>query len=157
MKSRNQIIEAFSPQKLNHSSKNKPVGPIGTIAQLYVSDKNLPQPNHSGRLLGFVLKLVFDEVTIVTCDPWKSACGGVPRNSFIIIRLAADQVRDEDRRFCDRLIMARITDSVPTPVDSDITQTIYQIHKAQANIDPITNKELQWSAMKASVIGTFPI
>jgi len=49
----------------------------------------------------------------------------------------------------------RITESVPTPVDSEIQQTIFQIHKAQANIDPITNKEFQWSALKGKIVGTY--
>lgn len=151
--SENKILKAFAKDET--ATTSEPAGPIGSIARLYSGNKNTQAPNNSHRLLGYVLKLAFEEVTIVTCDPWKGACGGVPRNSFIIIRLALDQVRAEDRRFCDRLIMARITNSVPTPVDSDITQTIYQIHKAQANIDPITNKELQWSALKATVIGTF--
>lgn len=151
----NLILEAFSTGEADSTANSEPSGPIGSIARVYCGDNSLPAPNNADRLLGYVLKLAFDEVTIVTCDPWKSACGGVPRNSFIIIRLAPDQVGAEDRHYCDRLIMARITDSVPTPVDSDITQTVYQIHKAQANIDPITNKELQWSALKASVIGTF--
>ena len=51
--------------------------------------------------------------------------------------------------------MARITESVPTPIASEIQQTIFQIHKAQADIDPITNKEFQWSALKGKVVGTF--
>jgi hypothetical protein len=51
--------------------------------------------------------------------------------------------------------MARITESVPTPIASEMQQTIFQIHKSQADIDPITNKEFQWSALKGKVVGTF--
>jgi hypothetical protein len=45
------------------------LGPVAEIARKYdaVSSK---------RLLGFLLSLDYDELSIVTCDPWKRACGG---------------------------------------------------------------------------------
>lgn len=111
--------------------------------------------DESDRLLGFLLTLNYNEMRIVTCDPWKRLCGGVPRNSFVVVKLSPKQVDVEDRHFCDRLILARVTDSVPTPVESDLQSTIYQIHKVRALLDPVTQKELQWSALKASVVGTY--
>jgi DNA helicase HerA-like ATPase len=120
---------------------------IAWIANQYTEDSN--------HLLGFLLTLNYHEMKIVTCDPWKRLCGGVPRNSFVAIKLAHKQVDAEDRHFCNRIILARITDSVPTPVESDLQSTIYQIHKVRAMLDPITQKELQWSALKASIIGTY--
>lgn len=154
--SKNTILKEFQKEPQSTDATNKEgVGPVGEIAGQYSGLKAAPMPNNADRLLGYVLKLTYDHVTVVTCDPWKNLCGGVPRNSLILIRVSSLQVSQDELPYCNRLVMARITDSVPTPVDSDITQTIYQIHKAQANIDPITNKELQWSALKASVIGTF--
>jgi len=124
------------------------LGPVAEIARKYdaVSSK---------RLLGFLLSLDYDELSIVTCDPWKRACGGVPRNSFVVIKLSPASVDKEDRPFCDRIILARVTDSVPTPVERDIQGTVFQLHKVQAIPDPVTNKELQWSALKATVVGTY--
>ncbi|WP_187774747.1 ATP-binding protein [Billgrantia pellis] len=107
------------------------------------------------RLLGFVLHLSYEEVKIVTCDPWKRQCGGVPRNSLVLIRLSPAMVSDAESASCDRLIMVRITESIPTPVDADVQQAIFQIHKAQAAVDPITNKEFQWSALKGKIVGTY--
>lgn len=130
-------------------------GPIANIARHYVSDLTQKSPYLPNCLLGFVLNLSYEEVTIVTCDPWKRQCGGVPRNSLVIVRLSPDLVSSEEIDVCDRLIMVRITESVPTPVDSDVQQTIFQIHKAQAAIDPITNKEFQWSALKGTIVGTY--
>jgi Helicase HerA, central domain len=94
-------------------------------------------------------------MNIVTCDPWKCKCGGVPRNSFVIAKLSPQQVDREDRHFCDRMILGRVTDSVPTPVERDIQSTVFEIHKVQAILDPFTQKELQWSALKASIVGTY--
>jgi hypothetical protein len=130
-------------------------GPISKIARHYVSDIAKTEPYLPKRLLGFLLNLSYEDVTIVTCDPWKRNCGGVPRNSFVLVRLSPDKVSQEEHGFCDRIIMVRITESVPTPVASEIQQTIFQIHKAQANIDPITNKEFQWSGLKGKIVGTF--
>jgi hypothetical protein len=130
-------------------------GVVGQIADYYSTKLSPGEGKNGDRLLGFLINLNYDEVTIVTCDPWKRKCGGVPRNSLVLIKVSPDQVNREDSAACNRLIMARITDSVPTPVANDTIATIFQIHKHQATIDPITQKELQWSALKGSVVGTF--
>lgn len=130
-------------------------GPVAKIARHYVSDLDLPAPYMPESLLGFVLHLSYEEVKIVTCDPWKRQCGGVPRNSLVLIRLSPAMVSDAESASCDRIIMVRITESIPTPVDADVQQAIFQIHKAQAAVDPITNKEFQWSALKGKIVGTY--
>ncbi len=130
-------------------------GAVAKIARHYVSDLDLPAPHMPERLLGFVLHLSYEEVKVVTCDPWKRQCGGVPRNSLVLIRLSPAMVSDAESASCDRLIMVRITESIPTPVDADVQQAIFQIHKAQAAVDPITNKEFQWSALKGKIVGTY--
>lgn len=105
-------------------------------------------------LLGFVLKVDFNETHFITCDAWKRKCGGVPRGSFILFRIDPRSVDPEDAVFTERLILARIQDSAPTPVESNIQQTLFQVHKLQAQPDPITAKEFQWGALKASIVGT---
>ena len=128
-------------------STSVPLGEVAKVARKY--------DEQSDRLLGFVLNLNYNEIRIVTCDPWKRKCGGVPRNSFVIAKLSPKQVDRSDHHFCDRIILARVTDSVPTPVESDLQGTIYQIHKVQAILDPVTQKELQWSALRSSIVGTY--
>ena len=130
-------------------------GPVSKIARHYVSDKLVGAPYRPDRLLGFVLSLSYEDVTIVTCDPWKHQCGGVPRNSLVIARLSPNSVSAAEIASSDRLIMVRITESVPTPVTSDVQQAVFQIHKTQAAVDPITNKEFQWSALKGKIVGTY--
>ncbi len=56
-----------------------PTGPIGKLVMSCKATDN--------NLLGFMLAMSYDEATIVTCDAWKRKCGGVPKNSFVIIRL----------------------------------------------------------------------
>src|SRR6266516_5454281 len=75
---------------------------------------------------------------------WKRKCGGVPRNSFVIVKLneSAAGVTPGSVRPC--LLLARVSETATTPVAADIQSTIFQIHKVQAKIDPLTNAELQW-------------
>lgn len=134
---------------------SSPSGNVSKIARSYVPLKKNTEESSGKRLLGFLISLNYDNVTIVTCDPWKRMCGGVPRNSLVLIKVSPDQVVKGDKAACDRLVMVRITDSVPTPIANDTIATVFQIHKHQATIDPITQKELQWSALKGSVVGTF--
>jgi len=124
---------------------------LGTIGKIFGSF------NAKGdNLLGFVLDMTYDEATIVTCDAWKRKCGGIPKNSFVVIRvnpIVADLAPEDIPS--PSLILARVTEAVGTPVSSDIQQTIFQIHKVQAVVDPYTNIELQWSALKVAILGTY--
>ncbi len=107
-------------------------------------------------LLGYVLDLNYDKATIVTCDGWKLKCGGVPKNSFIIIK-ASQAARKLDGASVRPpiLILGRVTQAVATPVSQDIQRTIFAIHKVQAVTDPYTSAELQWGALQISILGTY--
>lgn len=144
----NNPIDQDIDRSIEQKKEKIKAGPVASIARRYNAED-------SRRLLGFLLSLDYDELRIVTCDAWKRQCGGVPRNSFVIIKLGKEAVDKEDLIFSDRIILARITDSVPTPIQTDIEGTLFQLHKVQAMPDPVTNKELQWSALKASVVGTY--
>ena len=125
-----------------------PTGPIGELVMSCRATAN--------NLLGFVLAMSYDEATIVTCDAWKRKCGGVPKNSFVIIRLnplVAKLSSEETPR--PALILARIIEPVATPLTVEQQQTIFTIHKVQAIVDPYTNAELQWGALKAAILGTY--
>lgn len=122
-------------------------GRVSAIAAKYVLE--------SDRLLGLLLKLDFAESHLVTCDAWKRKCGGIPRGSFVLFRIDPRAVNPDDRDFCNRLILARITDAAPTPVETNVQQTLFQVHKLQAQLDPLTHQDLQWGALKASIVGTY--
>ncbi|MXZ08816.1 MAG: hypothetical protein F4Y79_05160 [Gemmatimonadetes bacterium] len=142
----NEIVQELVRQDESYRVE-QPYGPVGKIAQEYNLD--------SDRLLGLLLKLDFEESHFVTCDPWKRNCGGVPRGSFVLFRIDPRSVDPEDQDFCNRLTLARVTNSAPTPVEANDQQTLFQVHKLQAQLDPLTHSDLQWGALKASIIGTF--
>lgn len=122
-------------------------GPIAEIADRYNLD--------STRLLGLLLKLDFAESHILTCDAWKRQCGGVPRGSFVLFRIDPRAVNVADAAYSRRLILARVTDAAPTPVETNVQQTLFQVHKLQAQLDPLTHQDLQWGALKATIVGTY--
>ncbi len=125
-----------------------PTGWTGSLVQRYNSE--------SSNLLGFILDMSYDEATIVTCDAWKLKCGGVPKNSFVLIRLGPNATKSLQPELGKPvIILARILQAVPTPLSSEIQQTIFTIHKVQAVPDPYTSSELQWGALKATILGTY--
>src|SRR5919201_2049497 len=125
-----------------------PSGPIGVMAARYDFNK-------SPRLLGLVLTIDFNKSQFVTCDAWKRSCGGVPRGSFVLYGVHQAAVGPANAALCRRLILARVKDAAPTPVEGTVQQTLFQIHKLQATLDPLTQKELQWGALADAIIGTF--
>ncbi len=134
-------------RQLGGDSKKIKIGPISEIARKYDLD--------SKRLLGLLLKLDFNESQFVTSDSWKRNCGGVSRGAFVFFRIDPRAVDPLDIGFTNRITLARITNSAPTPVESNVQQTLFQVHKLQAQLDPLTSKDLQWGALKASIVGTF--
>jgi len=126
----------------------KAKGPVGRMAAEYTFAT-------SERLLGLVLKFDFAESNFATCDPWKRRCGGVPRGSFVLFKVDPTAVGSAEAHFSNRLILARVKDSAPTPIEANVQQTLFQMHKLQASPDPITQKDFQWGALSASIVGTF--
>src|SRR3712207_6196687 len=84
-----------------------PQGPIGAIAAAY--------DTQSPRLLGFLLKLSYEEMVIVTNDVFKANCDGVPRNSFVMVKLARDRAVGPQAALTSQVMLARVTEAVPTP------------------------------------------
>lgn len=142
-------IETVLDREARTSARRRTAtGPISDMVDTYSA-------RESNRLLGFLLKMSYDELYLVTCDAWKLKCGGVPKNSFVIIKLNEDAAGLPEGSLRRSIVLARITESATTPVDADIQSTIFEIHKVQARIDPLTNVELQWGALKATILGTY--
>lgn len=142
----NAIEQAVDNEAIQEVRSDSGIGPIERLANNYTVSTD--------RLLGFLLDMSYDELQIVTCDAWKQRCGGVPRNSLVIIK-PSPAIQASYPNMRPRLILVRITDAIPTPIKQEIQQTIFQIHRLQAPVDPITNEALQWAALKGSILGTY--
>lgn len=102
------------------------------------------------KFVGYVLEIGFDQATIITSDPFKQAVGGVPRGSLLI--MAPDTLKGMPPHFS----LLRVSDTAPTPLSKDVQQTYFELHKrSMPELDVWTKGELQWGALKATVLGMF--
>ena len=149
MATRDPIRTALDQDEAEVVSREAAVaGGVGEIVSSYTRE--------SDNLLGFVLNMSYEDLTVVTCDAWKRKCGGVPKNSFVIVRINPAIVSlAPEQTPTPFLILGRITEAAPVPLSQEVQQTIFQIHKVQAALDPYTDAELQWGALKAKILGTY--
>jgi len=102
------------------------------------------------RFVGYVLDIGYEDVTIITSDPFKKAVGGVPRGSFLIM------APDELDGFPPHFSLLRVTATAPTPLSKEVQQTYFELHKrSMPELDIWTSGELQWGALACSVLGMF--
>ncbi len=100
------------------------------------------------RFVGYVLEIGYETVTIITSDPFKLAVGGVPRGSFLIM-LPSDY-----ENLPPHFTLLRVIETAPTPLSKEVQQTYFELQKkSMPEIDIFTQSELQWGALKTSVLG----
>jgi hypothetical protein len=140
-------ITADLDRQIERQYSNLTKGRVARIASTYDLKSN--------RLFGLTQKLDYEISTIVTSDGWKRNCGGAPRGGLVILRLDPDAIATEDRASAERLILARILDQVPTPVEASEQATLFQVHRLQATLDAITRQQFQMSCLNLSILGTY--
>ena len=102
------------------------------------------------RFVGYVLDISFEEVRIITSDPYKIAVGGIPRGSFLIM------VPNNFNGMPPHFTLLRVNSTAPTPLSNDVQQTYFELHKkSMPELDRWTNSELQWGALSTSVLGMY--
>ena len=72
------------------------------------------------RFVGYVLDIGFDTVTLITSDPFKTAVGGVPRNSLLVM------VPDDLNRLPLHFSLLRVLETAPTPLKQETAQTFFE-------------------------------
>lgn len=102
------------------------------------------------RFVGYALDIGYDKTTIITSDPYKINVGGIPRNSFLIM-LPTNYDKQPPH-----MIILQVLDSTETPLRQEVQQTYFELHKkSMPELDRFTQSELQWGALKTSVLGMF--
>jgi len=100
------------------------------------------------------LEIGYGEITIITCDPFKVSVGGIPRNSLLI--MVPSTFESEGNEVPPHFTLLRVLDSAPTPLSSEVQQTYFELQKkSMPELDVFTQSELQWGALKTSVLGMF--
>lgn len=106
------------------------------------------------RFVGYVLDISYDEVTIITCDPFKVNVGGIPRNSLLM--MVPDSFEQSGASIPPHFTLLRVLDSAPTPLTKEVQQTYFELQKkSMPELDIFTQSELQWGALKTQVLGMF--
>ncbi len=102
------------------------------------------------RFVGYVMEINYSDATIITADTYKKVVGGIPRNSLLIM------VPADFEAFPIHFTLLRVRESVPTPLSREVQQTYFELQKkSMPELDVFTQNELQWGALKTSVIGMF--
>lgn len=109
---------------------------------------------NDSRFVGYVLEIGFDEITIITSDPFKINVGGIPRNSLLI--MVSDSYNYENLEIPPNFTVLRVLDSAPTPLAKEVQQTYFELQKkSMPELDIFTQSELQWGALKTKILGMF--
>lgn len=109
---------------------------------------------NESRFVGYVLEIGYDEITIITCDPFKVNVGGIPRNSLLI--MVPDSFEQSGTSIPPHFTLLRVLDSAPTPLTKEVQQTYFELQKkSMPELDIFTQSELQWGALKTKVLGMF--
>ena len=109
---------------------------------------------NESRFVGYVLEISYDEITIITCDPFKVSVGGIPRNSLLI--MVPDSFEQNGTSIPPHFTLLRVLDSAPTPLTKEVQQTYFELQKkSMPELDIFTQSELQWGALKTNVLGMF--
>lgn len=106
------------------------------------------------RFVGYVLDIGYGEVRIITSDPFKVAVGGIPRNSLLI--MCPSSFENSGISVPPHFTLLRVLDTAPTPLSGEVQQTYFELQKkSMPELDIFTQSELQWGALKTSVLGMF--
>ena len=127
--------------------------PLRAIEDFIASeDANEKAKNYSRlRFVGYVLDIGYDTVTIITSDPFKVTVGGIPRNSLLIM-VPSVRVDGAPPHFT----LLRVLETASTPLSRETQQTYFELQKkSMPELDVFTQSELQWGALKTSILGMF--
>lgn len=142
----NQFLDAAANQ-------NHPLRILSDFLKTEESVETAKRYNES-RFVGYVLEIGYDEITIITCDPFKVNVGGIPRNSLLI--MVPDSFEQNGISIPLHFTLLRVLDSAPTPLSKEVQQTYFELQKkSMPELDIFTQSELQWGALKTKVLGMF--
>lgn len=126
--------------------------PLRALVEFLEQERNNEIGKHYDKLrfVGYVLDIGYETVTIITSDPFKTAVGGVPRNSLLIM------VPANLDGLPPHFTLLRVLQAAATPLASEVQQTYFELQKkSMPELDVFTQAELQWGALRTGVLGMF--
>lgn len=137
-----------------------------TVARKLASKSELaklivdPDQNH----VGYVVRMGYDAVDVMTNDHWRSRVGGLPQNSLLLATAFDPQSFDGANEFDRSVVLLRVQGPVRLPQDDENLRTLVEHHQRhdqvqrvdeRDGIEPITHSVLQFGGIACRVIGTF--
>jgi len=117
-------------------------------------------------LVGGIYTMGYDECFVLTNDLWKRQAGGVPQHCFLLATaMTPGTVPNPDD---EEIILLRVVGTALLPAESELVQVRAEAMRemvltegkeaaatAPAILDVLTRNEIQFSALKAKILGTF--
>ncbi|PHJ62437.1 hypothetical protein VF14_18025 [Nostoc linckia z18] len=117
-------------------------------------------------LVGGIYTMGYNECLVLTNDLWKKQAGGIPQHCFLLATaLTPNEALDADD---EEIILLRVVNPAPLPAESELVQVRSEAMRTMietsgsttaattpAILDVLTRNEIQFSALKAKVLGTF--
>lgn len=117
-------------------------------------------------LIGGIYTMGYDECSVLTNDLWKKRAGGVPQHCFLLATAMIPGMSPDPED--EEIMLLRVVGPAPLPSEAELVQVREQAMRemvvtrgveAAAEppviLDVLTRNEIQYSAVKAKVLGTF--
>ncbi len=145
---------------MNETSVNSSLGSI-----VLREDLRLNTLLADAALIGGIYTMGYNEAYVLTNDLWKSNAGGIPQHCFLLATViekgSAPDAEDEE------IILMRVVGPAPLPQEGELlevrAQAMREMVTAQGQqavssprvLDVLTRNEMQFSAVKVKILGTF--
>ena len=117
-------------------------------------------------LVGGIYTMGYDECLVLTNDLWKKQAGGVPQHCFLLATaMTPSEAPDEED---EEIILLRVVGPAALPAEAELVQIRADAMREMvvtrgqevasappAILDVLTRNEIQFSAVKAKILGTF--
>ncbi len=117
-------------------------------------------------LIGGIFTMGYDDCLILTNDLWKRQAGGVPQHCFLLATaMTPDSVPDQDD---EEIVLLRVIGPAALPAESELVHVRAEAMRemvvtrgeegaasSPAILDVLTRNEIQFSGIKAKILGTF--
>ncbi len=117
-------------------------------------------------LIGGIYTMGYSECLVLTNDLWKKQAGGVPQHCFLLATaMTPGSVPDPDD---EEIILLRVAGPAALPAESELVHVRAEAMRemvvargeeeaasSPAILDVLTRNEIQFSALKAKILGTF--
>ncbi len=117
-------------------------------------------------IIGGIYTMGYNECLVLTNDLWKKQAGGVPQHCFLLATaMTPGSVPDPDD---EEIILLRVAAPAALPAESELVHVRAEAMRemvvargeeeaasSPAILDVLTRNEIQFSALKAKILGTF--